>query len=223
MNVIVYIVGFFVLSAIVRAIRKKPGMFTAPPRIHLFAATASGRHAKDILARKPELDRCGLKRIGTYRIDPLNVMATAFSNPSEHICAVIYHHPVVGCFVDMVCKSTSGNSFTATNAPTGGALDHREGQEKVFDKTLTIPALFEMTKSRRPEGPYDDWTAGNFVSKFETAYAEDMDWRARRGGVTREEVRRQARASGKTYSEGTIDAATQQVNHNFARSRGDVS
>jgi hypothetical protein len=222
MNAIVYIAGLFVLSLVVRALRKKPQRFAAPPRIQLFAATPVGQHSKDLIAHKPELDACGLKRIGTYRIDPLNVIASAFSNPEEHICCVVYHHPVVGCFVDMVAKSTSGKSFTATNAPTGGALDHREGQEKHYDKTLAIAALFEMTKSRRPEGPYDDWTCENFIQKFETAYAEDMDWRARRGGVTKEEVRRQAAESGKAYSEGTIDEATRRVKQKFAESRTDV-
>ena len=222
MNAIVYIAGLFILSLIVRALRKKPQKFNAPPRIQLFAATAGGQHAKDLIARKHDLDQCGLKRIGTYRIDPLNVIATAFANPEEHICAVVYHHPVVGCFVDMVCKNSAGKSLTATNAPTGGALDHREGQEKVYDKTLGIPALFEIAKSRRPEGPYEDWTRENFASKFETAYAEDMDWRARRGGVTKEEVRRQAAEDGKPYSEEVIHQATEQLKTKFAESRKTV-
>jgi hypothetical protein len=222
MNVIVYIAGLFVLSLVVRALRKQPQKFKAPPRIQLFSATPVGQHSKDLIAHKHDLDACGLKRIGTYRMDPLNVIASAFSNPAEHICCVVYHHPVVGCFVDMMCKSTSGKSYTATNAPTGGALDHREGQEKHYDKTLAIPALFELAKSHKPEGPYDDWTAENFIAKFETAYAEDMDWRARRGGVTREEVRRQAAESGKPHSDETIDEATRRVNQKLAQSRSDI-
>jgi hypothetical protein len=223
MNAIVYIAGLFVLSLVIRALTKKAPKFNAPPRIQLFAATAVGQHAKDLIARKHDLDQCGLKRIGTYRIDPLNVIATAFANPEEHICAVVYHHPMVGCFVDIVCKSTSGRSYTATNAPAGGALDHRDGQEKHYDKTLAIPALFELAKSHKPEGPYDDWTAENFKAKFEQAYADDMDWRARRGGVTKEEVRRQAAADGKQYSEEVIHEATEQLKQKFAESRNNVN
>lgn len=222
MNPIVYVAGLFVLSLVIRALKKKAPRFNAPPRIQLFAATAVGQHAKDLIARKHDLDQCGLKRIGTYRIDPLNVIATAFANPEEHICAVVYHHPMVGCFVDVVCKSASGLSFTATNAPAGNALDHREGQEKHYDKTLAIPALFELAKSKKPESPYDDWTAENFKAKFEQAYADDMDWRARRGGVTKEEVRRQAAVDGKPYSEEVIHEATEQLKQKFAESRGDM-
>ena len=49
-----------------------------------------------------------------------------------------------------------------------------------------------------------------------------MDWRARRGGVTREEVRRQAAENGKPYSDETIDEATRRVNQKLAQSRTDV-
>jgi len=222
MNTWVYVVGLFVLSAIARRLIKKPAAFKAPPRIQLFPASASGKHARDLLSHKRELDTCGFKRIGTYRVDPLNVLASAFSNEAENICAVIYHHPVVGCFVDMVCKNTQGRSFTATTAPAGSALDQREGQEKVFDKTLTITGMFELVKSRRPDGPYDMWNAENFKEKFETAYAEEMDWRARRGGVTREEVRRQAAESGKQYSDEVVNKATTTLQDKYAQSRGDL-
>src|SRR5436190_11178980 len=99
MNSFIYIGVGIVLLLVVNALRRTPQKFKAPPRIQLFAATPVGHHAKDLTALKHELDACGLKRIGTYRIDPLNVMASAFSNPDEHIGCVMYHHPVVGCFV----------------------------------------------------------------------------------------------------------------------------
>lgn len=218
MNFLGYVAGAVVLSLVLRALKRKSAAFTAPSRIHLFPATAGGQHAKDLIARKRDLDACGLKRIGAYRIDPLNVLATAFTNEPEAICCVVYHHSMVGCFVDMVVKNTAGKTFTATNAPSGGALDQREGHEKVFDKALTIPALFDLCKTRRPEGPYETWNAETFAGKFETAYAEEMAWRKSRGGVTRAEVKRQGNEDGKQYSEEVIDEATRQMQERFAES-----
>jgi hypothetical protein len=202
-------------------LKRKPGASTPPRRIQLFHATAAGAHAKDLLARKRDLDACGMKRLGTYRVDPLNVVCTAFANDAESICTVVYHHKVVGCFVDVVSKNTAGRTFTATNAPQGGTLDQREGHDKVFDKTLSIPEMFELVKERRPEGPWDTWNRENFSEKFEQAYAEEMDWRANRGGVTREEVRRTAAATGKNYSEKTIEKATEQLQQEYAESHRD--
>jgi hypothetical protein len=222
MDLWVYVVGFFALSAVVRLLKKKTPGFQSPPRIQLYQATATGKHARDLIERKRDLDACGLKRIGTYRVDPLNVILTAFWNEQESIVAVVYHHTMVGCFVDMVAKNTAGKSLTATNAPTGGQLDQREGHVKVFDRSLTIPGLFEMVKERRPEGPYEVWTAENFASKFETAYAEEMDWRASRGGVTSDEVRRTAQATGKNYSEEQIQKATRQLQQQYTESRRDL-
>jgi hypothetical protein len=129
---------------------------------------------------------------------------------------------MVGCFVDVVVKNTTGKSFTATNAPSGGTLDQREGHVKVFDKTLTIPGMFELVKERRPDGPWEAWTAENFKSKFETAYAEEMDWRATRGGVTSDEVRRTAQATGKQYTEEQIQQATRQLQQQYTDSRRDL-
>lgn len=219
MDIIYYIIGLVVLSLIGKFLRKRGAVFTPPSRIKLYAGTASGKHAKDLIERKRDLDACGFKRIGTYRVDPLNVVCTAFSNDAESICAVVYHHSKAGCFVDVVAKSTAGKTFTATNAPGGGTLDQREGHVKVFDRTLTIPEMFELAKERRPEGPYDTWTRDNFAQKFETAYAEEMDWRAKRGGVTSDEVRRTAQASGKKYTEEQIQQATRTLQDNYAASR----
>ncbi len=221
MDIAYYIGGMIVLSVVVRLLKRKMGAGTTPKRIHLFAATAAGQHAKDLIERKRDLDACGLKRIGTYRVDPMNVVCTAFANDAESICAVVYHHNAVGCFVDVVSQDTLGRTFTATNAPQGGTLDQREGHAKVFDRTLTIPGMFELVKERRPEGPWQACNRDNFVEKFETAYAEEMDWRAQRGGVTREEVRRTADATGKNHSEETVTKATEQLQHEYAESGRD--
>jgi hypothetical protein len=219
MNILALLAGAFVLSVIVRALFKKSAVFTAPRRIQLFRATPTGKHANDLTACKRELDECEMKGIGTYRIDPLNTVATAFVNERESICAVVYRHPVVGCFVDVISKSTTGSSFTASNAPLAAALDQQEGHEKTFDKGLSIPAMFELVKERRPAGPWETWNEENFARKFEAAYAEEMDWRARRGGVTADEVRRQAKASGENYSEEVIHEATRKLQEQFAESR----
>lgn len=219
MDIVWYIVGLIVLSVIGRLLKLKKSVSTPPPRIDLFPATAAGKHAKDLLERKRDLDACGMKRLGSYRVDPLNVICTAFSNDAESICTVVYHHPAVGCFVDMVSKSQAGRTFTASNAPSGGTLDQREGHAKVFDKSLTVAGMFEMVKERRPEGPWDAWTRENFKEKFETAYAEEMSWRMTRGGVTADEVRRTGAASGKTYTEEQIQQATRELQKNYAASR----
>lgn len=221
MDIVYYIVGAFVLWVIGRVLKNRTA--SAPPaRIQLTPVTASGKHAKELLARKRDLDACGMKRIGTYRVDPLNVICTAFSNDAESMCAVVYQHPAVGCFVDVVSMNTLGRTFTASNAPAGGTLDQREGHPKVFDRTLTIPEMFELVKERRPEGPWESWSAGTFAPKFETAYAEEMDWRAGRGGATVDEVRRTVQASGKKYSEATIEKAAERIQEQYAETHRDV-
>jgi len=214
------IAGLIVIRALRAALAGKAG---TPLRIHLVPMRASGQHLRDVQTRTPEFEERGFTRAGTYKVDVMRgVVLTAFVHERESLCAIIYHHPVAGCFVDVVSKSRAGNSFTATTAPTGGALDQREGQEKVFDRGLTVPALIDLTLSRRPSGPWEIWNAGNFAAKFEAAYAQEMDWRAGRGGVTSDEVRRQAKADRREVSEGDIQKATQKLQKQFLESRRDV-
>ena len=214
------IAGLVVIRALCTALARNAG---TPPRIHLVPARARGQHARDVQTRTREFEERGFTRAGTYRVDPMRgVVITAFVHERESLCAIIYHHPAVGCFVDVVSKNRAGNSFTATTAPMGEALDQRDGQEKVFDPGLTIPALIDLTRARRPSGPWEIWNAGNFAAKFESAYAKEMVWRAGRGGVTSGEVRRQAKASGREVTEADIQQATQELQKQFAESRRDV-
>jgi hypothetical protein len=194
-----------------------------PPRVHLEPTRPSGRHARDLKPHARELESRGFARIGTYRVTPMrDVTLTAFAHPGHALCAIVYTHPVAGSFVDVVSRSESGRSFTATTAPAGQELDQREGHEKVFDASMSIEAMIEIALRRRPPAPHVDWTAGSFTSKFEEAYAEEMDWRAGRGGVTHDEVRRTAEAMGGKYSEQDIRKATQKLQRQYVHSRRDM-
>jgi hypothetical protein len=57
---------------------------------------------------------------------------------------------------------------------------------------------------------------------FEKAYADEMDWRAGRGGVTVDEVRRSAEATGRTFSEPQIQEATHSLQRKYAETRRDM-
>lgn len=223
MNYIAILFVAIVVLVIVRKARQFLRAMVPPPRIHLEPTRAVGNHARDVKRYERELVAAGFTRIGTYRVDPMRgVVLTSFALSRESLCAVVYTHPVVGNFVDVICQSEAGQTFTATTAPAGKELDQREGHEKVFDRAMTVPRLIETVLQRRPHGPLVNFGPGNFTRLFEDAYAKEMDWRAGRGGVTSDEVRRTAEAMGGKYSEQDVQEATRRLQRQYVHTRRDM-
>jgi hypothetical protein len=71
--------------------------------------------------------------------------------------------------------------------------------------------------AERPAGPYERVDADSFARRTEEEYARYMDWRMKRGGVTEDEVRREA-AAMRITSEATIQKATRVMQEQFAAS-----
>jgi len=224
MNVFVLLICVAIGIFLLRAIRNIFYLAGAPPRVRLVSIEATGSHARDLEAHTPQLEKCGFGRIGTYRVDPMRrVFATAYTHPHESVCAIVYSHPIDGCFIDMVSRSETGRSFTASTAPVEAVPDRREGHEKVFNPSLAVPALLDLVLRRRPQEPWETWTAGNFAERFEDAYEQEMDWRTRRGVVVRDDGRRAAYGKPREFSESDIQAATRELQEEFAESRRDPS
>ncbi len=214
---ILFLVVRFILPRVVR-------VWTPPARIRLVAVRASAAHARDLAPRVPALEACGFRSIGTYRVEPMRgVVLTAFAHPGQSLCAVVYSHPLVKSFVDMISKTDDDRSLTVTTAPAGQELDQPAGHEKIFDPGLTIAQMVDLVMRRRPHGTLEQWNAGNFAAKFEAAYAKEMNWRQSRGGVTRDEVRRVAAATGSRATEEQIGEATRKMQEQYtSASRGET-
>jgi hypothetical protein len=74
----------------------------------------------------------------------------------------------------------------------------------VFEKGAGAAGLYARFVRERPQRPLLEATAGEFRERFEKAYADEMDWRNARGGVTEEEIRAIALASGEHVDPETV-------------------
>lgn len=158
-----------------------------------------------------DLQARGFDRLGAWRIKEMpGVALVAFTQTFQKVTAVVYRHPVVGVFADVYSENDEGESLTMTSAPTGQALDQPPGRPKLFDRSLTIGRMYDLLLKQRPRGPYKLIDGSNFAHEFERAYTLEMAWRAARGGVTEEEVRRTADTMG-IRSDETIRKATQKL------------
>ncbi len=197
-------------------IQKFSYLFNPPLRIHLVPEAAGKGRSKVFEQHRRELDSRSFDEIGTFRIPEMSgLMLTAFTQPYQNVCAVVYNHPIVGCFIDMFSENEESRSLTVSSAPLGEELDQPPGREKIIDKTLTVSDLYDLILKDRPAGPHKRIDASNFVVEFQAAYAKEMDWRVNRGGVTEEEVRRSAQVMG-IASDKTVRKATEKLRDQYA-------
>ena len=222
MKVLVIITAIVTAVAVAmwQLVRKFSGLLNPPLRVHLVPDNAgNGAKRREMRHHGKELDAHGFEEIGTFRIPEIaGLTLKAYTQPCQNVCAVVYNHPLAGCFVDIFSENEREQSLTVTNAPVGGELDQPPGREKVFDKSMKVDDMYDYLLRRRPSGPHKQIDETNFVEEFQAAYAEEMDWRLKRGGVTQEEVRRSAGVIG-VKSEKAIMHTTEKLRRQYAEKR----
>jgi len=219
MKILVIIAAILSAAAIAMwlLVRKFSGLLNPPLRVHLVPdSSENGSMRREMQNHGKELDAQGFEEIGTFRITEIaGLVLTAYTQPYQNVCAVVYNHPLTGCFVDFFSENVRKQSLTVSNAPAGEELDQPPGHEKVIDKTMTVADMYDHLLRHRPSGPHKQIDASNFIEEFQAAYAKEMDWRVNRGGVTEEEVRRSAEAIGVT-SEKAIQRTTKKLQEQYA-------
>lgn len=198
-------------------VRKIAGLLNPPLRVHLVPDPAGGGCSRKAIDRyRSELEPFGFEEIGTFRIPEIKgLVLTAFVQKYQEVCAVVYDHPLAGCYIDFFSENQRKSSLTVSNAPAGGELDTPPGRDKLIDKELVVNEMYDHLLRNRPSGPYKRIDESNFVEEFQAAYAEEMDWRMNRGGVTEEEVRRSAEIMI-VESEKAIQRTTQKIQSQYA-------
>lgn len=180
-----------------------------PPRIHLDRLAAPAWANPDAVEALDEpLPGLGFSEAGMYSVREIDgLLLHAWVNPALGVLAVVYEHPLVSHWVDLVTRHQDGTRITYANTAQGTGVDHQPGHEVVRLPGLDTKALFDRFLRERPSKPTEVVTADQFAAVFEKSYADEMDWRNSRGGPTEAEIRAVAQASGDDVDD-TVVAAT---------------
>ena len=155
--------------------------------------------------------RLGFQDAGSYEIEEMpGVKVRGLARPEETLWAVVYEHPQAGAWMDFVTRYADENgstigSLTTSNASQGDELEHRPNHDKIYDKSLDADGLYQRhLAARRTDISWHPVMPENFQAEFEKAYANEMDWRFSRGGVTEDELRAIAAKSGTEVTDEEI-------------------
>jgi len=157
----------------------------------------------DAIKIEDELKSLGFSAGKTYNVVEMDGMQLrSFFNPPY--TAVLYTHPIVGLWVDMVANLENGIDYTVTNAPMGGEIEHAPTEKKYWLKGASVSELFDKIQEETKGKTIKAISSDTFREYFEEAYKKEMKWKTQNGGIGLEEVRRVALNDNKKYTEEEI-------------------
>ena len=181
-----------------------------PSQIHLIPDVSPDWIEEKDAADKAisEFESLGFTAVGPFKIKEMPpVRLFSFVHTQAQMMAVVYNHEAAGVWCDVCTEYENGKTFTVTNAPMGQEIDVNPNAFKIWDKTLNEFELIQKMDQERGSGPYKSVSAETFAREFERSYAEDMDWRNRHGGPTKEEILQVAKNMNIQFNEDMIDSA----------------
>jgi len=173
-----------------------------PARLNLqLAKQIQWQDEKKVQALARELTDLGFADAGAFRVEELDYLRIrGLAHEGQSIYAAIYEHDKAGVWLDVYSLYLDGTGATHTNASEGEHLDKRPGHLRVHDRTSTLAELVRRHVAERPPRGLRPATTLEFQRIFEQTYADGMDWRNARGGITEAEILRMAAAEGKELS-----------------------
>jgi hypothetical protein len=177
-----------------------------PPRIHLRRAIAV---AWTDAARVTELARAmtdlGFEDAGIYTIQELPVARLqGFARRRDDLLGQITDHDRAGIWIEITTSYLDGRAVHASNQSNPRPIDSRPAITKLSMPDASPQAMCERVLAERPEGQIRPATPQGFVERFEQGWAEAMDWRNARGGMTEQEIRATAAQRGKPVRDAIV-------------------
>jgi hypothetical protein len=165
-----------------------------------------------------ELRAIGFQDIGSFQLPELGgLLIHALWHPQEPAYAVVYDHKRMEPTMDVLCRFTDDTSVTATNTNMGRSLDTRPGAKTHWLGKASARHLFDAVRNHPHTAPPCAHTPEEFVARFQRAYAESMDWRLKKGGVSRDEIRRQAEQDGHSLTDEQFNEAYEMQREQYRR------
>jgi hypothetical protein len=209
----IVIVAWVIKSKLSKALKSFEGAIgsTTPSLIHLTKrGSIEWSRAGEAKAIIEPLQKLGFTAVGNFEINEMaGVQLMAFTHSGHNAYAVVYEHPVAGVWVDIYSRYLDGQelkgcTYSNVHHPGSNQVDTQPNRKSVKVPHLDVDSLFARFINERPAYELEPVQPEKFAALFESAYADEMEWRKSRGGVTEDEVRRVAAATGRNVDDATV-------------------
>ena len=180
---------------------------TPPPcRITLVREENPAWKGEKYMARYIEHFRgLGFQKIGAFRIPELDSQRIlALIHPGEKFYACVYDsktHPTYEIFAAFATE----NSLVGTNSTWVRDIEQRPGSVSIRIANASPAQVLEALRQHEKAGDRVAVKAEGFANAFLKAYVESFNWRLKKGEISRDQIRMDARQEGKALTNEQID------------------
>ena len=136
----------------------------------------------------------GFTSLGAFTLPETGgLQIAAFVNETERLYGTIYDHQKMPPNIDIVGDLEDGGELSGSNTKFGDAVDRRPEVIAIRLDGGGVKELLEAVQEHPTQSPRKPVNGADFAEYFRLSYAKAMNWRMKRGGTTREEIRRQAK------------------------------
>jgi hypothetical protein len=213
-SLLIFVVGFAVVLSWMHRQNKAAAELSpqTPTSIHLREDPnpdwLSGSYPRQVAGW---LEEFGFSPNRAWRIDQMPDVHLADWSDGDGIMAVLYHHQQAGYWVDLAIEYLDGRQINVTNCRFGRELETPPWATKEFHPGADLDELAGALRRHLDDQPRRVVEPDDFQAYFEMAYRMEMDWRAGRGGVSREEFDRVADGMDDQFEPKVRDAAFEEV------------
>lgn len=155
------------------------------------------RNSDKIKQFSDEFIAAGFTPLGAFTIPETGgLQLAAFVHEAERLYGVAYDHEKLPPNIDIVCRYEDGTDLTGTNTTYGDALERPPSSPALRLNGGGVREVLAVVQQHPAMSPRIPVKGEEFAARFKAAYAKEMNWRLKKGGVTREEIRRQAGKDG---------------------------
>lgn len=139
----------------------------------------------------------GFTSLGAFTIPETGgLQIAAFVHEAERLYGTIYDHQKMPPNIDIVGDLEDGGELSGSNTKFGDTVDRRPEVIAIRLDGGGVKELLAAVLAHPTQSPRKPVNGADFAEYFRLSYAKAMNWRMKRGGTTREEIRRQAKKDG---------------------------
>ena len=176
------------------------------------------RSAAKIARYTEEFRALGFREVGAFSIPEMaGLQMLVFYHAGQGFYGIVYDHKMIEPTFEIGCDFGNGSGLCATSSSAGDTLDARPNNPILWLGTNSVKEVLDAARKHPQPAPRRPVSPAEFLSHFKKKYAEGMSWRLRKGGVSRDEIRRQAEKKGMQLDSGQLEESYRRLRASYLR------